>query len=335
MDIEELLDENGRPYVVVGGRRFVLADGEPMEAGDVDYDGPLPEIFDRLDAPPRNVSLAAKIVLLLSNGQAPLFGWLFACFGMIFCIVFLPMVFSSVLDLRYRNFSPAGQGEVVSVDHSVMKVNDRDVHKIVFKDADGNTASCYSHQEFQVGEKVGLEKSGNRTKIEGTRLSVAGGITGLFGAFVILFPIIGLWIVLHGTLQGLKAIHVLRDGEIGRGRFVGMEPTGTEINGRAVMKLNYRFKADDGQFYDAHANSLDTKRLTDDPVEPLLYDPLDPTRSVLLDGLPGKVQYDEMIRTFKTNPLRTVLPLFFCLLFFVELASLVYVLAGGRLIEIG
>lgn len=74
MNIDELLDENGRPYVMIDGRRFVLAEGEPVEVSDVEYEGPLPEIFQRLGNPPRSVSLATKIVLLLANGHAPYTG---------------------------------------------------------------------------------------------------------------------------------------------------------------------------------------------------------------------------------------------------------------------
>ena len=324
------MEEQERPFVVVGGRKYVLAEGEESVVSE----GPEPEIFQRLTGPPRNVTLSVRLLLLLSNGHAPLFGWFFACFGMIFCILFAPIGLKSLPDLTHRNFQTVGKGEVVEVIKTNASVNESTVYRYTFKnsgkDSVNRTDHCFtSGERFKEGEEVDLEKCGNRIRIVGSRLTPMGGFFIIFTPFVLIFPFVGMSIVLYGTVQGMKAIRLLHDGEVGRGRFIDMKPTGTQVNHQPVMKLHYTFTAADGQSYDAYATVLDAEKLLDDPVEPLLYDPMDPKSSVLLDSLPGNVRYDDMEQTFKANPLRVFWPTLFCLIFLVEVAVLFYAFSIG------
>lgn len=337
-------EEQDRPFVMVGGKKYVLAEDEQAEPT-----GPEPEIFQRLTEPPRSVSLAVRLLLLLNNGSAPMFGWIFACFGMIFNIVFLPMAFGGLVDWIHWGYEPAGKGEIVEVVDAKTKVNEREIFRYVFKQTDGNKGQCYTGKgRFKIGDSVDLEQSGSKVRISGTQLSPMGRLS-IFPIFVVIFPPVGISIVLYGTFQGRKAIRLLQDGEVGRGRFIDMKATGISVGGaqpgikahhslqpkRYVMKLHYKFTADDGETYDAYATALDTSRLTDDSVEALFYDPMDPTQSVLLDSLPGKVRFDEMERTFKANPFRVVLPVLFCGLFIVELAALIYAISVGGIVPVG
>ncbi len=325
------MDEQERPFVMVDGRKYVLAEDEASDI--MPENGPEPEIFQRLTDPPRSVSLSARILLLLGGGLTGSFGWFFACFGMIFCIVFIPMALTGLADLTHRRFELAGKGEVVRVEKTSSTVNDSAVMRIVFKDAEGNENTCYTHtKNFEEGDEVELVQCGGRHKIAETRLTAFGAFILIFVFVPLVFPAVGIGIVLCAFFSGLKSLHLLQDGLVGRGKFIDMIPTGTSVNHRPVMKLRYKFKADDGEVYEAFATALETERLTDDAVEPLLYDPMEPNRSVLLDGLPGKIRYDDMERTFRTNPLRTLLPLFFCTLFFIELVLLVLAVSGGGLI---
>lgn len=313
-----------RPFVMVDGKKYVLADEELPENIQE------PEIFQRLTDPPRSVSLSARIVLLLGGGITGSFGWIFACFGMVFCILFVPFALNNTADLTHRRFEEAGKGEVISVEKTSSKVNDQKVMRIVFRDTDGNEGRCYTHSKtFHVGDEVSLLKCAGRTKITGTRLTEMGAVMILVGGICSFFPAIGIGLVLYFFFGGLKSLHLLQEGKVGRAHFIDMAPTGASVNHQDVMKLHYKFKADDGETYDAYATALDTEQLTDDDVEPLLYDPMDPTRSVLLDGLPGKIRYDDMERTFKAISLRAILPLFFCTLFVVELVLLVVAVSVG------
>lgn len=321
------MEEQQRPFVMVDGKKYVLAADEHFEQK------PEPEIFQWLTGPPRSISLTVRLLLLLSNGHAPLLGWFFACFGMIFCILFAPVGLKSLADLTHRNFKLNGKGHVVEVTKTNTSVNDTSVYRFVFEDADGRSGKCFATgQRFKEGAEVDLEKCGDRTRIVGSRLSHMGGIFIIFIPFVFLFPIIGIAVVFYGALQGKKAIHLLQDGEIGRGRYLDMKLTGTKVNHQSVMKLHYQFEAADGETYDAYATALDTEKLTDDPVEPLLYDPLDPTKSVLLDSLPGNVRFDEFEGIFKANPFRVFLPTLFCLVFLAEVAVMIYAFSIGGIL---
>ena len=320
-----------RPFVMVGGRKYVLAEDEEYTMPD----GPEPEIFQRLTGPPRSVSLTVRALLLLNNGHAPLFGWFFACFGMMFAIFFIPVGLHGLPDLTHRNFEPVGKGKVVQVAKTSITANDCPVYRFHFTGPNGEEGRCFAVGErFKEDAEVDLEKCGDRIRIVGTNFGSLGNSGFFVVPGVLLFPIIGMSIVLYGTFQGMKAIRLLHDGEVGRARFIDMKPTGTQVNGQSVMKLHYMFTAADGVEYDAYAMALDTDKLTDDPVEALLYDPMDSKKSVLLDSLPGNVRYDDMEQTFKANPLRAVLPLVFCSIFLIEVTLLVYATAVGGFLPI-
>lgn len=157
----------------------------------------------------------------------------------------------------------------------------------------------------------------------------------MFGFNVVLFLGVGIGLVVYGYRKGAEAVRLLRDGELGRARFVGMEETDMQVNERPVMKLRFTFTASDGRDYDAYVKTIETKRLLDDPVEPLFYDSADPNRSVLLDALPGKIRFDEMKQVFEDASWRVVQPLLFGTLIAAELVALVYSLCYGALIPFG
>ncbi len=315
-------------YKIIDGKKYVLAEDENVDSG------PEPEIFQQLTPPPRSVALPVRLLLWFNYGTMPLFGWIFTCFGMIFCIIFLPWTISSIPDLTHRNFEPAGKGKVVDVVETSMKVNNAKVFRYDFEQPDGKQAHCFaSRARIDVGDKVDLEKSGTVYRIKGTSLSMTGPF-GVFTVFVVFFPCVGMGFVLYGVFHGRKAIALLEDGEIGRGGFIDETPTNMHVNGRSVMKLHFKFETSDGGVYDAYTTALDTSTLKDGSLKPLFYDPMDPTRSVLLDGLPTGIRFDEFEQTFKTSIFRTVLPVFFCSLFLVEAVALAYSISIGGFLPI-
>ena len=91
----------------------------------------------------------------------------------------------------------------------------------------------------------------------------------------------------------------------------------------AYIELNFRFLVN-GQTYDCIAKTHETENLQDEPEEPLLYDPKQPTYSIMLDSLPGTPYIDERGNLQSHKPLKS---------FFVILPALgTIVIHGGYFI---
>lgn len=122
------------------------------------------------------------------------------------------------------------------------------------------------------------------SRIKGMRSAMFGPLT----LIVLIFPAVGLALVL-GSLRGrLRELHVLRHGLAGFGRLVDKSPTNTRINNQIVYRLRFEFRTRDGRSGYAEACSHQPASLEDESEEPILYDPQDPSRAVVLDGLAGK-----------------------------------------------
>jgi len=313
------------PFVFVNGKKYVLADTEDADLTNLANE-PLPERWRDLQAPPRYLP-ATLWFYLHSLGTIlvlPFFGWIFVLFGMFFCITFLP---SALQDLQHQHWTPDGEGEVIRVEKTQAESNERSVKRIVFKQPDGTVGSSYTvdGSRFKPGAKVPLQRSGTAVKIRDTDLTSFGKINLL----VALFPIAGLCAVIVSIYTGRKVFSLLRDGEVGKGYFMEMNPTGTEVNGQPMMKLRYRLVTTDGRELETFIKLLNPELTTEGPAAPLLYHPLNPQFSLVCDMLPAGISLDETVGTFRISVWRCVLPFLFCTAFFVELMILCYAIFNG------
>jgi len=135
-----------------------------------------------------------------------------------------------------------------------------------------------------------------------------------------LFGVIGLCFSIYTWFAGGKAIPLLYDGTATVARFCGIEATSTRIKNRTVMKVNFEYQVD-GEEYTASAYALDTSRLTDTNYKTVLYDPMLPERSVVLDGLPEGVYIEDLTGRFWVNPLHLVIPLLAATIVFGEIIA--------------
>lgn len=151
------------------------------------------------------------------------------------------------------------------------------------------------------------EDDPGRSKIEGLRRKMFGPAV----LFVTIFPaigVIGLWFTVkwgHGRNR------LLSHGLVADGKLVSQQPTGTTINERPLMALTFRYTARDGKPYNAVVKTVETKWLTDDEVEPILYDPDVPEKALGLDELDPPPDFDESGRmrgSVKRAALRSILP---------------------------
>ena len=128
-----------------------------------------------------------------------------------------------------------------------------------------------------------------KSVIDGLRRKMWG-----WGAiFVVIFPLIGLIGVRITLKMGAKKNRLLKHGLLAEGRLLDVEQTNMTVNDEPVMACVFTFTALDGREYETKIKTTDTKWLTDDDVEELLYDPDEPERALALDTLSPFPDFDE------------------------------------------
>ena len=75
------------------------------------------------------------------------------------------------------------------------------------------------------------------------------------------------------------------------------------------MKVDFECEVD-GEIFTVSVEETDISRLTDSKHKVVLYDPMEPKCSVVLDGLPSGIHFDEMSGQIHGNFLACVFPLF-------------------------
>ena len=282
-----------------------------QDESELPLDGfPIPQPIG--DAP-RCVSLSVRLYLRLCSSSVPMiFGWFFAGFGLVFALIAVAAI--GLDDVIPRTWVDAGTGTITNVEETSTSVNDRKIYAYHFETTtdEGEKISGVSYEyrgKHKVGDEVSLEKAGERYRVQGLTRTPGGALGALifFGAGT-LFGIIGLCCPIYSWFVGGKAIRLLQDGIATGARFHGMVETGTRVNSQPIMKVNFEYQVD-GERYTASAHALDTSRLTNDKYKTVLYDPMKPDKSVVLDGLPKGVRLDEMTGRFWVNPMRVVFPL--------------------------
>jgi hypothetical protein len=141
--------------------------------------------------------------------------------------------------------------------------------------------------------------------------------------FVVLFPLLGVVLVLRGIPRGRRRIELLRSGRPALGRLVDRRETNVTINDEPVIALTFEFTTEDGLRSRVVERTHRPQLLEDDEEEPLLYDARWPERAALLDHLPGAPRVDSRGRLHVKLGPRTFLPLLLPLAVIVEVVVVV------------
>ena len=99
-------------------------------------------------------------------------------------------------------------------------------------------------------------------------------------------------------------IHLLQNGFVGKGRFVGMRSTGKTVDSCMEVELKYQFTAEDGNTRNAFIFVTDMQKLltlSSESLKLIFYDPIGPSRNLPFDTLPKGIQFDDATGTFYTN----------------------------------
>jgi len=268
-------------------------------------------ILYQLNTVPREVSFWVRLQLRLYSNSTPIFGWFLAGFLLMFALVAAAIGLETDIP---RTWVDAGKCTITNIKPPHYKdkfyayrfeTSGHDAEKI-----SGTSYGKASDIVYEVGDEVPLQKSGNRYCVEGLRLTNADvGIASLFVILGFFCGSIALYnFPIYSWFTGGKAIRVLEHGTPTIAKYVGKGSTGIQVMGRTVMEVDFEYQVDEEK-YIASARASDLSRLTDTQSKVVLYDTTEPVQSVVLDGLPHGIYFDELTGQFLTNPLRCALPL--------------------------
>ena len=271
--------------------------------------------FDILNlaGPPRPVPFLVRLRVLF-GGFISQFGWLFFGFGLIF-------VWAFTANMNLKGWL-ALRGELENTQGVITKIEKHTAsrgkhgtrtyyqHYYSFEGPDGIEYTGFSKQDYslKVGEKVTIlfpKDIPNVSKISGMQASVIGPM----GLIPVVFPVIGLCLIIAAFRKGLKANGLLANGVLGKGRLKYKEKTNTQVNNQPVYKLTFEFSTPEGTSYEVSAKTHMPEKLEDQQEEPLLYEPIYPKNAVMLDNLPGAPRIDENGNIRAGSPLVALLSL--------------------------
>ena len=265
----------------------------------------------QLGPAPRALPFSVALYLRLCSCAIPWLGWFFAGFGLMFALIAVAV---GLDDSIPRIWIDAGEGTITSIEKTTATVNEQEIYAYHFEttglDSETMSGVSYGFQgKYDTDDNVPLQRAGTRYRIQGLTITPVGwGGPLVFFGIGLLFAAIGLCFPIYSWFAGGKAIRLLQDGTATGARFLACNPTGMSVNDQAVMKVDFEYQVD-GQAYTTSAQALDTSRLTDKMSKVVLYDPVQPARSVVLEGLPSGLELDEWSGRFSVSPRHCMLPL--------------------------
>ena len=244
----------------------------------------------RLPLPPRAVPLSFVVV----NVAGSKIVWLILAFSSIFFWLFCMRA-----DLSFFTFRPPyaeAQGTVTDISRTAASENRQNIRAVGYSyHVQGAALSGTSYvvgDAPEPGERVTIEYLPNAPQAS----RIAGMRRDLWSPWILLvalWPAITLIIIVAIARAGLRRCRLLREGLQTSGRLVRKRATNTQINGQRVYELTFEYETFDGRQLTTSTRTHLTERLLDEREEPLLYDPIDPSRACLLDSLSSRPALDE------------------------------------------
>lgn len=243
------------------------------------------------EQPPRYINIFTKLTVLF-GGLLQQMGWGMFGFGMIFFWVFVMNSEARYL-LAFDGKWTDTQGTLVSVGGTNSSVNDQPIYAYKFKYMAGYEereaiSYDYFHPEMQAGNFVRVQyKSGNakRARIEGMSSSTFPTVV----VVVVIFPLIGFFMILGGFYKNLKALRLLVHGQFTKGKIVGKGITGSRVNNNPVYKYTFEFEVGNEKHY-INCSTYQTWKVEDEAMEIILYDKDNPTNGIVFDAIAGVPQ---------------------------------------------
>lgn len=219
------------------------------------------------------------------------------------CDPTLPNAVAKGIALAVRKSTTSGT--VVSTQR--IRTQEDNIHRFVVSyQVDGRRyrSGCYSSkQPYRCGDRVTVEYAVAHPQCARIRgmgfLAAPASVMSIAG--LILLP--GLIWCMYGFWRHARTVRLLASGELAWGRLVdrkylrGGHGTGIHLRlgNRGRWEYTFSFQPPHSEGYEVKARTdCGYERLLEDErEEPLLYDPADPRKAVMLDNIPGWPRLDE------------------------------------------
>ncbi len=243
----------------------------------------------------RNITISAKSAVLF-GGILNQLGWIFLSAGLISV-----WVVAMNADLSFIHFT----GKIETVEgvatHSFKtKVSDDGdpvfENHYKFKTKEGIEYNDFSYavdQDIESGTAITIEYPKGKPQYS----RIIGMQRNIYGAVAVLFPIpflgIGLWLILSSMKKSLRGLHLLKYGQLTKGKLISKVPTNMKINEQTVYKLTFCFQDNLGSKFNVSEETHLPHLLEDDIEEKLLYSKRNPNYAIMLDSLPCFISIDK------------------------------------------
>ena len=234
----------------------------------------------------REISLPLRLKILFGGSIIQVLYGVFA-FLMIFVLVF-------VREADFSDFTLASsvntKGNITNITQTNSRINKRYVfafdYTFLVNDKIYNNTS-FSTDKSKTNEIIVeyLAKNPRNSRIMGMRQK----IFPIYVALIVLFPISILFILFFGLKTNLKAIWLLKNGEIGYAKVLRTETTNVRVNDRQVIRIFYEFEDKKGKKHTFSFKSHEPEKITDEAQEMLFYDANNPKRNILKDSSVAKI----------------------------------------------
>lgn len=251
----------------------------------------------------REVSLPLRLKILFGGAITQVLYGVFA-FLMLFVLVFAK-------DADFSDFTLASsvntKGNITNITETNSRVNRRYVfafdYTFLVNDKIYNNTS-FSTEKPQTNEVTVeyLAKNPHNSRIMGMRQKTFPIYVALIGVF----PIVVFLILFFALKINLKAISLLKNGEIGYAKLLRTEATNVRVNRHPVIRLFYEFEDKNGKKHEFSYKSHEPEKIIDEAQEMLFYDVNNPERNVLKDSLVAKIGF-EKDNSFKSPSLFQVI----------------------------
>jgi hypothetical protein len=239
-----------------------------------------------LAPPPRPVPL--PIVCSAMFGTTGSFGAIFLISGLVATLVFTHGI-RPIDEFRLAMSTSTTHGAVTGVYGTNATENEVDVYEYRFtflaQDGQEYTGKSYTTgREWSRGSRVTIEYVTDEpsiARIMGARISTFSP----WVLIVLIFPVSGGVMFFVSAVTGWRQVTLLRNGKIADARIRGTRSTRMEINDTPVLEYRYEIQTSMGEIFEGKSRALPTGRIGDEEVEPALYLPEKPSRSMLIDSL--------------------------------------------------
>ncbi|BBM86502.1 hypothetical protein [Candidatus Uabimicrobium amorphum] len=242
----------------------------------------------KLKNPPRDVSWGLRLNLLF-GGFFNQLGWFFFGFGMIQVWVF-------GINADYLEYHKFFEQPIESLGTVTGVVAERDSFRYSYEmniDGTVHRGSALSNQKHDVGHKVVVyhfiknpqwSEIHTRGVYRGIPFTIAWGLS--------IVPMIGLIFIFFSILRGKKSIFLVTNGNETTGKLIDTEATSMRVNKQRVYKYTFEFKDDLGNTQQAIAKTH-LRHIFSNNEEAILYHPLRPNQSIVVDHLPGNPRVND------------------------------------------